>query len=369
VLPAGRIKERPEDFVVDEIPSYSPSGEGDHLYIHFRKRNITTDAALRVIAGALGVKVRDCGVAGMKDKVGVTSQWMSAPLRDPAMEGHAKELALDGITILEARRHTNKLKTGHLKGNRFEILIRGLSPEGAREAAAKLEAIGREGVPNAFGFQRFGRDGDNAERAKRWLRGEEAGPRDPRQKRFLWSALQSAIFNEVLEVRVNEGSWCTALEGDVLQTERGGLFVCTDVQTDRERAARGEVSPTGPMVGVKMSSPTGRPLEIEQAAATKILGEGFDLASTRAFGEGTRRGLRLVVQEMRALLLSPEAEPPTPSQTTWGGASPATKEEASLRVYFVLPKGSYATTVLEAAIRLEQGPESAAPAAAEPDDA
>src|ERR1700677_2742939 len=126
MLPRGVIKSTPDDFVVEELPLYAPSGEGDHLYLRFTKRNLPTDVAVRMIARALAVDTRDVGVAGLKDKVGVTTQTISVPLgRDAAaLEARVASLALEGIVVHEARRHTNKLRTGHLAGNRFTIVIR-----------------------------------------------------------------------------------------------------------------------------------------------------------------------------------------------------------------------------------------------------
>jgi tRNA pseudouridine13 synthase len=346
VLPRGVIKSVPEDFVVEELPLYEPSGEGEHLYLRFTKRNVATDVAARTIARALGVDGRDVGIAGMKDKVGVTTQTISVPLgRDPAaLEARVATLALEGITIHEARRHTNKLRTGHLAGNRFTIVVRDLDPARVDEVVQTLERVGREGAPNAFGTQRFGREKDNAERARSWLRGEWAGPRDGRQRRFLFSSLQSAIFNDVLQRRIDDGTWLTPLEGDVLQKEdSGGLFLCADVQADRERAARGEVCPTGPMVGVKMRSPTGAPLALETAVTTAWLGEGFDLASVRQLGEGTRRPLRTAVSDLRIERI--------PSPSTNEGT--VREQRSGVRVYFVLPKGTYATTVLTTAMDID----------------
>jgi tRNA pseudouridine13 synthase len=345
-LPRGIIKSTPEDFIVEELPLYAPSGEGDHLYLRFTKRNLPTDAAVRMIARALGVDARDVGVAGMKDKVGITTQTISVPLgRDPAaLEARVSALALEGITIHEARRHTNKLRTGHLAGNRFTIVVRGLDEARIGEVMAVLDRVGREGAPNAYGSQRFGRERDNAERARAWLRGEWSGPRDGRQKRFLFSALQSAIFNDVLRRRVDDGTWLTPLEGDVLQKEdSGGLFLCADVQADRDRAARGEVSPTGPMVGIKMRAPTGAPLALETEVTTAWLGEGFDLASVRQLGEGTRRPLRTLVHELRVEIDRGSREEPSDPR----------EQGPSVRVYFVLPKGAYATTVLATAIETD----------------
>jgi tRNA pseudouridine13 synthase len=268
----------------------------------------------------------------------VTTQWMSVQAKDPTVDARARDLAIEGITVHEVRRHGNKLKTGHLAGNRFEIVVRGMAGEDVQGACAALERIGREGLPNAFGPQRFGAQGDNAERAKKWIMGDAPAPRDARLRRMHWSALQSAVFNAVLETRIAEGSWNVPLEGDILKVASGGIFVCTDVQTDRERALRREVWPTGPIVGVKMREPSGRPLEIERAAAARILGETFDLARTRALGEGSRRAMVTDVKNLRAV-----------------------EQADGVRVYFVLPKGAYATTVLGGAIRLES-PVDGAPA-------
>jgi tRNA pseudouridine13 synthase len=336
-LPRGRIKAAPEDFVVEELPAYAPSGRGTHLFVRFTKRNMTTPAAVRAIADAAGVATRDVGVAGLKDKVGVTTQWISlpAPPNDAAFDDRVRALSLDGITIHEAARHENKLKTGHLAGNRFAIVVRGLDEAGAAEAKRRLDEIGRVGIPNAFGVQRFGREGDNAERALGWLTGRDRPPRDKRLMRLHWSALQSKVFNAVLEARVADGTWTTPLEGDLVKRhDTGGLFLCTDVQTDRERALRGEVSPTGPIPGAKMRRAEGKPGALEDSVSMNILGKEFDFARVRALGEGTRRSLRLWVEGMKV-----EAK--------------STEQGAGLGVYFVLPKGSYATTVLAGALVLE----------------
>jgi tRNA pseudouridine13 synthase len=331
--PRARIKTVPEDFVVEEIPAYEPSGAGEHLYVRFTKRGLTTDEAVRAICAAVGADARAAGVAGMKDKHAVTTQTISihTPKNPEAVD-------VAGVTVHAMSRHGNKIKPGHLIGNRFRLLLRGVARERAGEVVASLERAGREGVPNAFGAQRFGARGDNVERARAWLAGKERGPRDPKARRFMFSSMQSAAFNALLEKRVDDGTWATPLEGDLVkQRTHGGLFLCTDVQTDRERAARGEVSPTGPIPGVKMRAPEGVPRALEEAAIERVFGAGFDFAATRALGEGTRRALRLWVDDLEA------------------GVDPAGAEEqdASVRVYFVLPKGAYATTVLASAVELE----------------
>ncbi len=322
------IKNVPEDFVVEELPAYEPSGDGEHFFVRFTKRDLTTDVAVSRFARALDVRVRDVGVAGLKDKVAVTTQTISFPF-SAGMEEKVASLALEGITVLDARRHGNKLKTGHLHGNRFAILIKDIAPAQVDGILETFVRIAREGIPNAYGEQRFGRAGDNAARARRWLSGKEAAPRDPRQKRLLWSSLQSAMFNEVLARRVTNGTWATCLAGDLVKRcDSGGLFLCTDVPADQERALRGEVSATGPMFGLKMRDPEGEPYALEQGVLAEMLGDDVDMSLTKSIGEGTRRALRLWVEELKA-----ERE-----------------QDDSIRVYFVLPKGAYATTVISSAI-------------------
>jgi len=345
--PPGRIKESPEDFVVEEIPAYVPSGTGEHVFVRFTKRERTTLDAVRAIARGLACDPRAAGFAGMKDKRAVTTQTMSlqAPRgRSPAeLATQALALTIEGITVHDASPHPHKMKPGHLAGNRFAINVRGVPEDRVLDVGTAFARIAREGVPNAFGAQRFGTRGDNAQRALAWLRGEASAPREPRILRLLWSSLQSAVFNAVLDWRVKDGSWVTALEGDLLKLRSsGGLFGCSDVQTDSPRVTSGEVSPTGPIIGARMRWPEGRPAELERRASAEILGEGFDLARTRSLGEGSRRALRLWVEDLRWETVKVDL----PDES---GKSPA-----CMRVYFVLPKGSYATTVLGAAVALEE---------------
>jgi tRNA pseudouridine13 synthase len=350
-LPRGRIKSTADDFVVEELPAYEPSGEGTHLFLKFEKRNLTTDAAVRAITKALGIEMRDVGIAGMKDKVGVTTQWVSvpAPPKAPDLEERAKALTLDNIRVLDAKRHTNKLKTGHLKGNRFDIVVRDVPADALAGVLASMERFGNEGVPNAFGVQRFGKDGDNVERARAWLTGKERAPNDPRLRRFHFSALQSAVFNAVLDARVADGTWKQPILGDLLKKEdTGGMFVCTDVQADRERADRGELCPTGPIVGARMRWPEGEVKALEERLAVPFL-EGVDLERARSLGEGTRRALRLRVTGCSvAQVMNSKGVP--------GDDEVDNREQPrALRVQFVLPKGAYATTVLANAFDVLDG--------------
>jgi tRNA pseudouridine13 synthase len=349
-LPRGRIKTKPEDFVVEELPAYEPSGEGDHLFVRFTKRGLTTDEAASKIARATAVPVRDIGIAGMKDKIAVATQTVSLPI--PAKKGHelearVRELAIEGVTVLSARRHTNKLRTGHLAGNRFSIVIREIELGRVDEVVSTLEAVGRRGLPNAFGPQRFGREKDNAEKARAWLSGRAPAPRDGRLRRLLFSALQAELFNRVLDTRVAQGTWATPLPGDLVKrTKSHALFLWTGAADEdiapEARASEGPPLPTGPMFGVKMRSPEGEPLAIEQRVYAEGLGDGVDLAGTRNLGEGTRRplGLRLEGLEIERL---------------------AGTDGSGLTVGFVLPKGAYATSVLGTALALDDGTSAALP--------
>jgi tRNA pseudouridine13 synthase len=365
-LPHGRIKARPEDFVVEEIPAYAPSGTGEHVHIRFTKTDRTTLDAVHAIARALGCDPREAGFAGMKDKRAVATQTVSvhAPRGTKATDIAERALSLDlqGIAVNGAVPHGNKLKPGHLVGNRFAIVVRDVPSGRLSEVSGALDRVAVEGVPNAFGAQRFGASGDNAARALAWLRGDERGPRDRKILRLLWSSLQSAVFNAVLDARVRDGTWATALEGDLLKLRAsGGLFVCSDVQTDRQRALAGDVSPTGPIVGVHMRAAGGAPAELERRVADEILGPNVDLSRARALGEGSRRALRTWVDGLRCEYLGAEGVDRTPAETqTQAREHPdAIRRElgngtACVRVLFVLPKGTYATTVLATAVAIDE---------------
>ena len=357
------IRGAPEDFVVEELPAYAANGRGEHLYLTFRKVSLTTRDAVQALAQALGVDPRGAGYAGMKDRHAVTTQTASFPFpMARAFEPAVAALSLRGIEVLAAARHDNKLKPGHLLGNRFTLILRnvrsGLRAADVRADVAalgdRLEAVGREGVPNAFGPQRFGRDGDNPERALAWMAGKQRGPRDKREQRLLFSALQSRLFNEVLARRdqgshgttaVEAGTWADVLPGDIAKKhDSGGLFgvplTGPELDDARARARAGAISATGPMFGARMRWPEGAPLALEREILGRSLPDPAQLEAFRHLGEGTRRSLRLWVQEMRV-------EPLNLAAVDDGSVS-----EGSVRVSFVLPKGGYATTVLSRACRI-----------------
>jgi tRNA pseudouridine13 synthase len=379
--PTGTIKHVAADFVVDEIPSYLPSGQGEHLYIHLQKTGWATDELARWFARELRLLPRDVGVAGMKDKHAVTTQYLSFPVppRTPDFDAEVARLVLPaGVTILSAARHGNKLRTGHLRGNRFSLRVRNVAGSAFSQIESAFRDLEARGVANHFGAQRFGHGGRNAEAALAFLRGDKPAPRDGKQARFLFSALQSTIFNAVLDARLQDDTWATALLGDLLTREarvlgsedergRGAMFVCDDPETDSARAARGEVSPTGPMPGAEMREPTGVVHELETRVTRSIVGENFSWEAARRLGEGTRRPLRLWLEDLQ-LRQEPQGSGGKPPDESLDHASVdsvqrcpespmarAQNEELSdICVSFVLPKGSYATTVLAAVFQVEE---------------
>lgn len=323
--PVATIRADLGDFVVDELPVYLPGGTGPHAFLHVRKKDLTTFECMARIARATGVAPRDIGHAGMKDRYAVTTQYLSLPWHESKDLAPLRDLAIDGAEILEVARHTNKLRTGHLAGNRFRIVLRDIDPAALDQVQRDLSATATRGFPNSFGPQRFGRDGDNPQRTLAWLRGETRGPRDPRMARLLFSSLQSWLFDRVLQARVDDDTWATVLAGDLVKKhDTGGLFDCTDPLTDAQRAANAEVSATGPIFGAEMRRPAGRPDEIEQAVLHDALGDASLLERYRKLGAGSRRVLRVFPADL--------AVSPCP--------------DGSLLTEFTLPKGVYATTLL-----------------------
>jgi tRNA pseudouridine13 synthase len=316
----GAFKLVPEDFEVEELPAYNPSGEGEHLFLWVEKRGRDTREVVRALAQTLGVPEGEVGVAGMKDRHAVTRQLLSVPARaEPKLAG----FSLEGVSVLWARRHGNKLRTGHLRGNRFKLRLRGVKdPGAARETLSQLVA---RGVPNYFGEQRFGRARDNADRGKALLLGQRLPQRPDRFQRKLYlSAFQSHLFNKALAERLRAGTLDRALLGDVLRKEdTGGLFVCESPEVDGPRVAAFEVSPAGPMFGPKM---TPAAHGVAQAEAALLAQEGMTLSDFARGGgetEGTRRPYRVRI-----------------------GTPGLTPEGEDLLLSFELPRGAYATEVL-----------------------
>lgn len=378
----GRIKVHDADFHVIEIPLYEASGQGEHTYARIEKTGLSTFEAVRRISRALGVNPRQVGYAGLKDAHAVTEQWIS--LGD-VLPARVEQLELAGIRVLAVDRHTNKLRVGHLSGNRFTIRVRDVPPAALPAAQAILSRLEAHGVPNYFGTQRFGLRGDTHLLGRALVRGDvealiqrlagmphpaesphvrqarelfEAGdleaslrawprhmdaergvvrallerPQDPghavrrlpkRLRRFYVSAYQSFLFNRVLARRIERGTLGRLLLGDLAWLhDRGAVFSVEDPKTEQPRADRFEISPSGPLYGRKLTMAQGLPGEMEQRVLDE---EGLHLEDWRVRGlklKGARRALRVPLRDVDA------------------------RYEEGLLLSFSLPPGCYATVVL-----------------------
>src|SRR5438552_14237508 len=324
---SGLLRVTEEDFSVEELPLYEPSGAGEHLYLTVEKTGRTTQEVVKEVAQALGARERDAGTAGLKDKRGVTVQRISVATKVSSED--ALKLAGRGFRVLAAARHGNKLRPGHLRGNRFRIVVRGVAPDGLQRAEAVCARLREGGAANLFGPQRFGKYGDNAALGRAILEREKV-VYDRFLRRMALSALQSEVFNRCLAARIEDRLFATAIAGDVLKKrETGGLFVCVDPAADALRVASGEVDPAGPLPGHSLFAAQAEALRREQ----RVLEEaGLDPASFAAGGgemEGARRPYRIPVDEL---------------QVESAGAD-------ALVLSFALPKGSYALAVLREVLK------------------
>ncbi|MBE0598753.1 MAG: tRNA pseudouridine(13) synthase TruD [Desulfuromonadales bacterium] len=382
----GLIKQSPEDFFVEEIPLYLPCGEGEHLYLTVEKQGITTLDLLQRLARQLGVAERELGYAGLKDARATTRQTISVPGVTPEQ---VRALELPGVLILEARRHRNKLRTGHLAGNRFRIRVRAVAPGALEHARDSLHVLQNVGVPNRFGEQRYGSldnshwigrallrgefeeaarqvVGDPATiRDERWRQGAERfrdgdlagalaalpgrcrderrlvealrGGRAPREAllglprkllRLYLSAYQSKLFDQLLEMRLDTLDVLWA--GDLaFRHDNGACFFVEDPAVEQPRADRLEISPSAPLFGCKVTLARGHAGILEESLLAR---EELPLAAFRLPAglsmEGERRPLRVPLREAQV-----------------------EQEREDLLFSFVLPKGSYATSVLREIIK------------------
>jgi tRNA pseudouridine13 synthase len=323
----GVLRATDDDFCVDEIAAYAPQGTGDHVFTRIEKRGLTTAEAVERISRALGVAPRDLGVAGMKDRHAVTRQWISLP--PPVALESVLALTVPDVTVLEAARHPHKLRTGHLRGNRFVLRVRNVVDTGAATSRAEhilARLVTPPGAPNWFGDQRFGRSGDNAARGRAIVLGTDPGPRNRKLARLLVSALQSELFNAWLVARVAAGDYARVIDGDLLHKRGGGMFACDDPATDQARLVAGELVVTGPMFGDRMRAPRdgSEAARREQAilAQAELAADAF--AGVRKLAEGTRRDASIDVADVRVAAIADDA----------------------IEIGFTLPAGAYATVVM-----------------------
>lgn len=325
---AGQLRAEPEDFQVQEMGICEPDGAGEHVWLWVRKRKANTEWVARQLARFAGVTPREISYAGLKDRHALTEQWFSVQLPGKA-DPDWQAARIEGVEILRAERHSRKLKRGALRGNRFRLRIRDYSGTRA-DLETRLAAIAQRGIPNYFGVQRFGRDGQNLAAAAAMLRGE--GPRVDRHVRGLYlSAARSFLFNQVLAARVASGAWERMLLGDAIQLEgRRSWFIADGTDSSLEqRITDLEVHPTGPLWGRGALETQAEAHEFESAllAAYSDWCKGLE----RAGLEQDRRALRVVVGELEAEWL----------------------DDNDVVLQFSLPSGCYATSVLRELIETQ----------------
>ncbi|MEG3183447.1 tRNA pseudouridine(13) synthase TruD [Novilysobacter erysipheiresistens] len=326
----ARIRTTPEDFRVEELPGFEPSGSGEHLLLTIEKRGINTAFAARRIAEWAGVGEMAIGYAGLKDRHAVTRQRFSVHLPKKV----APDLSLldseDGderLRVVDHAWHSRKLPRGALAGNRFVLVLREV--QGERKAIeSRLRMIGERGVPNYFGEQRFGRGGDNLGAALSMFAGRRVGRE---QRGMLLSAARSELFNRVLGQRVAAGNWDAnggdgTLDGEVwmLDGSRSVFGPEPFTETLAQRLASFDIHPTGPLWGRGglRSSTAVQALELAALA---------DDESARLRAGLEAAGLK---QERRSLRLRP-------ADLAWSWLA-----DDVLELAFALPAGTYATVVL-----------------------
>ncbi|MEO1999219.1 MAG: tRNA pseudouridine(13) synthase TruD, partial [Planctomycetaceae bacterium] len=226
-------------------------------------------------------------------------------------------------------RHRNKLRAGHLVGNRFSIVVRDVLPDAFQSAQTIAAEVLRMGAPNYYGMQRFGREGETLRCGLDLLNGRLAPHGIPKsRRRFLLrlalSAAQSLLFNQVVSDRVRDGLCHTVMDGDVVQLSRGRrTWRVQDAVVEQSRLDQGELLLTGPMFGPRMVTAGGQVNDREQRV---LQCHELGLASFERFP-------RLTSGTRRPLLVRP-------------GALTVTQVSEGLRFDFDLPSGAYATTLL-----------------------
>ena len=317
----GALKALPEHFQVEEVLPYEACGEGEHVFATLQRAGWNTADVGRALSRALGCRPQDVGWGGRKDKQALTTQTFSL-LLPLGLSYKEIEHRLAGLPfdILNLTRHRNKIKTGHVAGNRFRILVSDTVTDAIKFTYPIIERLERCGVPNYFGPQRFGRGLGNLDRAGALL---ASGKTARGRKDAFWvSSLQSALFNLWLKERIQRGDFEKMLEGDVARkTDTGGLFVVTDPVEAQDRFDRAMLSYTGPIYGHKMMAAAehaGR-YESELLARFELTPEGFKPLRS----PGSRR---VAILKNMDLLVSSADE--------------------GLWFEFSLPSGAYATIVM-----------------------
>lgn len=317
------LKAQPQDFCVTEDLGFSFSGEGEHLMVKIEKTGENTSFVANELAKFCGVSSKAVGWSGLKDRHAVTTQWLSIQLpKVQDIDFSAFEEKYPSIRILETARHHQKLRPGDLKANHFEITLTQVSD--LDDVIARLEQVKLQAVPNYFGAQRFGRDGNNLSEARRWGR-DNVRTRNQNKRSLYLSTARSWIFNQILSKRIQAGLINTLVEGDiVLHKDSARTIVVVDASNKDELQfllAENQVLLTAALAGDNALPTQAEALAMEQPC----LDEEEDLMKLIR-GNRMRHDRRPVLLEF--------------SELTWQAFN------NSIRLQFTLPAGSFATMLL-----------------------
>lgn len=328
---AGVLRRSYEDFLVEEQLGFTPSGTGEHVFLHIEKTGVNTQQLADKLARFANVPVRQVSYAGMKDRNAITRQWFSVHLPGIA-ELDWSLLNNEQLHVLAQVRHGKKLRRGTHKANRFVIRVQDVTGDGDA-LQQRVAQMAVSGFPNYFGEQRFGRNGSNVDQARQWFAGDFK-PKKHRRGIYL-SAARALLFNQILAIRVRDGSWQQLLEGELAMLDgSNSVFTVADQADNHQRLQEGDIHPTGLMTGNSSALMPGRvvqQLEQQIVAAEPLLQHGLEQAGLNA----ERRSLRVLPRDL-TLCWSPEL--------------------AQATVSFVLPRGCFATSLMRELISYRSHP-------------
>ena len=318
------LKAECADFVVKEQLGYDMSGDGEFVAVKVRKTDCNTLFVGEQLAKFAGISARNMSYAGLKDRKAVTEQWFSLQMPGQPTPDFS-QFSLEGVEILDVTRHQRKIRIGSLQGNHFEILLR--NAEETDELKERLDFLAKNGFPNYFTEQRFGRDGNNLTQALRWANGE-IKVKDRHKRSFYLSAARSEIFNLIVSKRMELDLAQQILIGDVLQLNGSHSWFVVDESEDlaqlQRRLAQQDVLLTAPLIGE------------EEKSAVDFENEIF--AQHQALFALMRQERMKAAR--RPILMQPQ-------QFQWQF------EPNGLRLQFDLPAGSYATALIRELVNVE----------------
>ncbi len=313
----GRIKERPEDFIVVENSVIGRDDSGNHLVLIVWKKDLSTREVIDIISDKFRIPKKAIGVAGLKDKRAIAVQKISIPYKKVDL----KEIGVeDRLKVLGSFRTRRKVRIGYLKGNFFKVRLRSVKNIDFIEDTTSQ--LSKRGCPNYYGYQRFGGKNRNHELGRLLLKGEYeefstrmglrrriSGIRDLlrldlRLLRFFINSYQSYLFNLMVSERMKRGHPLNEfIEGDFV---KGG-------------------KPALPIIGYKSKIPKGEAGEIVLSVLEKeeVSPGDFNLEVRKLREKG---GLRKIPMSYKLLKVKAEDE--------------------DLLISFWLEKGSYATILL-----------------------